>query len=262
MIVVALGAALGGQSVRGDSDVPSRESAGPPASARVSQHVAALQGEQLISTGTAPPTMHDFLENVLTDVAAYWTTVWDASGRPEPTVNHAFPAAGESAPMACAPGSSDDATAGYCTLDDQIIISQQAATELTLGLWRANADPDTGKPSGDFSAAFAVAHEYAHNLQDELGLLPRADTGQLYPTYKTELQADCWAGVWAKSADNAGILEPGDIDEGVQTATLLGDYSTDSAQHHGTPKQRSDAFLMGYATGVESGCDPWLLGTY
>ncbi|MDQ0616758.1 neutral zinc metallopeptidase [Arthrobacter globiformis] len=233
------------------------------------QQYEARQGERLrsnLSSETiSTATMYDFLRTVLEDVHSYWAGVWTGAAYAPPTVKYLFPLPGESYPSEC--GASDDKTAGYCTLDDTITFSQAMATEIWNGRIKANRDPETGVSSGDFSVAFAVAHEYAHNLQRELGLIPLDPRDprepEIYPVYKTELHADCWAGVWANSAYYKGYLQGTDVEEAQQAGRLVGDYSFDKPQrHHGTPQQRVDAFMTGYNTGTPTSCDPWLLNDY
>lgn len=206
------------------------------------------------STGT----MEDFLVFVITDVDAYWSDVWEDEGEPEPQVTYAFPATGESVTSQC--GTSDDLSAYYCTIDDQIVVSQSLAASIWEGSIAANTDGDMQYETGDFSVAYVVAHEFAHSLQAELGIL-QPDV-LVYPTVRTELHADCWAGVWANDADYEGILDDGDIEEALQTTLDLGDYAVDHPLHHGTPEQRSDAFMVGYQSGIPDDCEPYLLGEY
>ena len=203
-------------------------------------------------------TMADFLVFVITDVDAYWSAVWEEAGIPEPQVNYAFPGTGESVSTLC--GYSDDLSAFYCPVDDQIVVSQSLAGRVWDGTLAANQDGTKTHETGDFSVAFVVAHEFAHSLQAELGIL-RPDV-LVYPTVRTELHADCWAGVWAESAEFNGILDQGDIEEAAQTALDVGDYAIDDPTHHGTPDQRSQAFLTGYDRGEAGGCDGYLLGEY
>jgi predicted metalloprotease len=106
---------------------------------------------------------------------------------------------------------------------------------------------------GDFAVAVVVAHEYAHNIQAELGIF-----GGGFATYKTELQADCWAGIWANSAYAKGILDPGDLEEGLELARQIGDYDSRDEGHHGTPEQREAAFSSGYESGNPITCNQWL----
>jgi predicted metalloprotease len=179
--------------------------------------------------------MCDFMKYVFEDVHSVWTGVWTSAGYPEPQTTYSFPGPGEVVVWGC--GQSNDATAAYCPIDDHLVISQVVATEIWEGVHRTNPDPDSGFPAGDFSVAYAVAHEYAHHLQDELGLVPSSETEpRRFPVYKRELHADCWAGVWAKNFEDE--------------------------QFHGTPEQRRDAFLTGWNSGVPVECDTYLLGDY
>ena len=94
---------------------------------------------------------------------------------------------------------------------------------------------------GDVAAYYAVAHEYGHSVQNHLGLFERR-----VPTMMLELQADCLAGIFFAAADQVGALEPGDLEEGIFTAKISGDYAYNDPEHHGTPKQRVKAFLKGF----------------
>lgn len=222
----------------------------------------AAQEQQLQSTGDTVAAMSSFLTMVTADVDKYWTKVWQEAGYPAPYVTVFYPGPGETMMDPCDKRMTTDQDAFYCSVNDTIVISQVMATEIWNGQVKGNTDPTTGNPSGDFSVAFAVAHEYAHNLQTELGILPTDPAARTYPTYKTELHADCWAGVWANSAFAEGILEAGDIEEAIQTAMLTGDYEFNDPGHHGTPEQRSKAFMTGYNSGIPASCDPWLTDSY
>lgn len=226
----------------------------------------AAPGEQLSSsngTNSSGYTMHDFLTYVMTDVDKYWSGVWSQAGYQEPYVNYVLPGPGESTWDKCSGQMEGSDAAHYCFVDDRIVIGQEMARKIWEGSLKVNEDPDTGQAAGDFSVAYVVAHEYAHSLQSELGIVPNAqDRKRRYPTYKTELHADCWAGVWANSAYAKGLLEAGDVEEGIKTAQDIGEYDFTDAQHHGTPLQRADAFLDGYNIGVPSACDPFLTEDY
>lgn len=206
--------------------------------------------------------MSSFLAMVITDIDKYWTRVWQEAGYPPPYVNVIFPGPGEKIVNPCHNRMTSDQDAFYCGVNDTIVISQVMAAEIWNGQVKANTDPATGNPSGDFSVALVVAHEYAHNLQTELGILPTAPAAPTYPVYKTELHADCWAGIWANSAYYEGILEAGDIEEGIQVMMLLGDYAFNDPGHHGTPEQRSKAFMTGYNSGLSGSCNSWLMDSY
>jgi uncharacterized protein len=231
------------------------------------QEYEAKPGESLQSGATvgnvSPATMLDYLGAALQDVHGYWSGVLTGAGYPAPAVDYYFPVPGESYPTKCSP--SDDTSMFYCSLDDTIVFSQAIAAEVWNGQVKANQDPETGIASGDFSVAYLVAHEYAHNVQTELGLIGDTEEELMnppYPVYKTELHADCWAGVWANSAYYKGYLEGSDVEEAQQATRLIGDYQFANPKHHGTPQQRLDAFTMGYNSGAPSSCDPWLLNDY
>jgi predicted metalloprotease len=209
-------------------------------------------------------TMDVFLTYVLEDVDRYWSGVWSAAGHAEPQVGYVFPGPAEPVSDACSQtGIAASNAAAYCPLDDKIVVTQAFAQEIWNGRVRANSDPSTGQATGDFSVAYVVAHEYAHSLQAELGLIRTSeDTAALFPTYKTELHADCWAGVWANSAYYTGKLEPGDVEEAIATAALIGDYAFAEEGHHGTPAERQNAFTTGYTQGVPAACDVFLTSDY
>ncbi|MEL4894416.1 neutral zinc metallopeptidase [Crocosphaera sp. Alani8] len=94
---------------------------------------------------------------------------------------------------------------------------------------------------GDSAGYFALAHEYGHSVQRHLGLLDASRS-----IMEIELQADCLAGTFFAVSDELGILEPGDLKEGVTTAMMTGDYDYEHTNHHGTPRQRARAFLSGF----------------
>ena len=123
---------------------------------------------------------------------------------------------------------------------------------------------------GDFAAAYVIAHEVAHHVQNELGILPKVNyrrqaAGQAEAnalTVRLELQADCLSGVWARSV--SGLMEDGDLNEALNAAKQIGD---DTLQRnagrvpqphtftHGTSEQRQRWFGIGYKSGDPSACD-------
>ncbi|WP_300546785.1 neutral zinc metallopeptidase [Roseovarius sp.] len=123
---------------------------------------------------------------------------------------------------------------------------------------------------GDFAAAYVIAHEVAHHVQNELGILPevnrrrqaagQADANAL--TVRLELQADCLSGVWARAVD--GLLEPGDLEEALNAARMIGDDHLQKRAGqvprphtftHGTSAQRARWFRRGYEGGDVARCD-------
>lgn len=123
---------------------------------------------------------------------------------------------------------------------------------------------------GDFAAAYVIAHEVAHHVQNELGILPKVNAARQQAsqieanalTVKLELQADCLSGVWARAV--GGMLEPGDLEEALNAARQIGD---DTLQRnagrvpqphtftHGTSEQRQRWFATGYESGDPNDCD-------
>ena len=126
---------------------------------------------------------------------------------------------------------------------------------------------------GDFAAAYVVAHEIAHHVQNELGILGKANTIRRQVSQsesnqisvRIELQADCLSGLWARYAEaRFGSIEPGDLEEAVNAARQIGD---DTLQRnagrrpnphtftHGTSEQRQRWFAQGYKNPTIPSCD-------
>lgn len=123
---------------------------------------------------------------------------------------------------------------------------------------------------GDFAAAYVIAHEVAHHVQNQLGILGQVNqrrmaVGQAEAnalTVRLELQADCLAGLWARAVD--GLLEPGDLEEALNAAKQIGDDTLQKRAGrvpqphtftHGTSEQRMRWFTTGYQTGRVHDCD-------
>ena len=144
----------------------------------------------------------------------------------------------------------------YCPTDKQIYIDPAFFNELSRRF---------GAP-GDFAQAYVIAHEVGHHIQDLEGTLDKAQTAQA-SMGKTqgnavqvgvELQADCYAGVWAA---RSGALEQGDIEEGMRAAEAIGDDMLTKGQvspdnfTHGTSEQRMNALRTGLQSGQPSACN-------
>jgi uncharacterized protein len=214
------------------------------------------------SPGSAQPqTMDAFLTAVTEDVDTYWTQQFKAAGLAEPRVGYDWIPAGETVSSVCGDdnGTLGDSAAAYCPGDDTIYISQKFATDIYDGALNQalpGSSQGFGRAIGDFSVAYIVAHEYGHEIQDELGVFDKY--GQQLPTMAFELQADCYAGTWAKSASDAHRLEDGDVQEALDAALAVGDFDTSSPGHHGTPEQREEAWTTGFDAGNPSSCDTYL----
>jgi uncharacterized protein len=218
------------------------------ATAKADPVVATTSGAHGLILGSKdsaqPENMEQLLTGVIKDVDAYWTQTFSDAGLPEPKVTYKWIAAGQTAASACGDedGTLGDSAAAYCPGDDTIYISQKFATDIYIGALDhalPGSSQGYGRTIGDFAVAYIVAHEYAHQVQDELGLFER--DGQRLPTMAFELQADCYAGTWAKSAYQANRLESGDVQEALDAARAVGDFEAGNPGHHGTPEQREEA---------------------
>lgn len=127
--------------------------------------------------------------------------------------------------------------------------------------------------SGDFAQAYVIAHEIGHHIQTLLGISAKVIAEGKYlnkhqrnaVSVRQELQADCFAGIWANNAHRArNILESGDIEEGLNAASAIGDdrlqkqsqgYIVPESFTHGSSKQRVHWFKKGLTSGRISDCD-------
>jgi uncharacterized protein len=140
---------------------------------------------------------------------------------------------------------------------------------LDIGFFR-ELDRNFGAP-GDFARAYVLAHEIGHHVQTLLGTNDAvqresrenpSERNEL--SVRLELQADCYAGVWAASVYARGVLEPGDVDEGLAAAAAVGDDRIQQQTQgridpesftHGTSEQRATWFRAGFASGDPDACD-------
>ena len=203
---------------------------------------------------TSPQEIDTYLTTVLTSIDAYWTKTLKASGLREPHVSYVWVPVGRAVQTGCGTPAGAEA-AFYCPSDDTIYVS----VELAARIWEGVASNLPGQNAGyghavgDFGLAYVVAHEYGHNIQQELGL------GEVDPrtgVEPLELQADCMAGLWGNSVYRAGKLHPGDVQDAISTVMAVGDFDLNNPQHHGTPEQRRAAWLIGYRSGDPARCGP------
>jgi predicted metalloprotease len=203
-----------------------------------------------------PTTIDAFLTELLKDIDRYWTTTFRTAGLPEPQVRYSWVEPGGAILTGCGVPA-DDRAGLYCSADDTIYVAQQFASDLYRGLAEGlpGESAGYGRAAGDFAVAYVLAHEYAHNLQSELGIFDNSVTASAKPY---ELHADCLAGTWAHSVYEKGLLEPGDLEEATNAALAVGDFDVGNAQHHGTPQERRDALLLGFNSGEPSQCSQYL----
>lgn len=150
----------------------------------------------------------------------------------------------------------------YCPADQKIYIDLDFFYDLAK---RHNA-------AGDFAQAYVIAHEVGHHVQHVLGVLEQSQAAKSRGSkieankisVKTELMADCFAGLWAKDVDQKGLLEQGDIREALNAATQIGDDRLQQQAHghvvpdsftHGSGEQRYAWFERGYKTGDINACN-------
>jgi uncharacterized protein len=241
---------------------------------------ALLNGAQILAggsstqqTGPAPPVVAGtptdptgkFVAQVLGDIEDRWKEIFSANGRvyhpPRLRLFQHF----EKTPCAAALPAMGPF---YCPRDQRIYLDLSFFDDLEYkfgGCSSSNACK--------FSEAYVIAHEVGHHVQDEYGLLPRVMAQQASASkieqnrlqVRVELQADCYAGVWANRAQKThNFLDPGDVDAALQTASAIGDdrlqkqaqgYVVPDAFTHGTSEQRKRWFLTGFNTGKPEACD-------
>lgn len=208
----------------------------------------------------ADDTMARFVSTVLADTEDVWKQLFSQGGATyrEPRLALFRGAIG----TACGQG---QAAMGpfYCPADQKVYIDLNFYETLKTRL---------GAP-GDFAQAYVIAHEVGHHVQHQLGITNRVDAmrgrasqaEQNAASVRLELQADCFAGVWAYHAQNARqILEQGDVEEAMNAAARIGDDALQGSRGgavvpesftHGTGAQRQRWFATGLKTGSVKACD-------
>lgn len=201
--------------------------------------------------------IHRFSCTVLADTEDTWNKVFAASGQryPEPTLVF-YAGLGQSG---C--GTAQSATGPfYCPADRKIYIDTSFFEQLQQQLGAG----------GDFARAYVIAHEVGHHVQTVTGLAEqiRREQARVGKTkgnalqVRMELQADCYAGMWARTVQH--LLEAGDIEEALTAANAIGDdrlqrqsqgYAVPDSFTHGTSAQRMAWFRRGYESGNPADCD-------
>jgi predicted metalloprotease len=200
----------------------------------------------------------DFLSFVVGDLQKFWAADFQKAGRDfAPTQLVVFRG---QADTGCGPGS---AATGpfYCPLDRKIYVDPGFFHELAVRF----------QAPGDFAQAYVLAHEYGHHVQTLTGVTQQVDTASRENpdvrnalSVRVELQADCLAGVWAHSTFERGLLEQGDLEEGLNAAASVGDDRIQAETTgrispetftHGTAQQRAGWFKRGFDDGDATACD-------
>lgn len=203
----------------------------------------------------------DFVSVVLADTEEIWTRAFqDQLGRSyRPATLVLFK---DGTRSACG-GASEATGPFYCPADRKVYLDTAFFTTLTRRLGA----------NGDFAAAYVVAHEVGHHIQNELGILGQANELRQQVSeqesnaisVRIELQADCLSGIWAReAAQTLGVVERGDLEEAVNAARQIGDdtLQRNAGQRpmphtftHGTSEQRSRWFMTGLQSGQMADCD-------
>lgn len=189
--------------------------------------------ETPVSTTADEERRVDFVSFVLDDVQATWPRLLGDRYREAQLV--LFRGATRSA---CGVGQSEMGPF-YCPADQKVYLDLEFFDQL---------DARFGAP-GDFAQAYVIAHEFGHHVQHLLGVerqvrgLQRARPGEANAlSVRMELQADCFAGLWGHASARRGLLEPGDVEEGLQAAASIGD---DTLQRQSSGQVRAESFTHG-----------------
>lgn len=209
--------------------------------------------------GPLADDMGKFVSGVLADTEKTWGTLFAQLGRQykEPTLV-LFTGA---TPTACGTGK---AAMGpfYCPLDQKVYIDLAFYQQLR----------DRFRAPGDFAQAYVIAHEVGHHVQNQLGIMEKMDQvrSRMNPqqanalSVRLELQADCFAGVWAHHAGNRNLLEAGDVEEALRAASAIGDDTIQRQTQgrvvpdsftHGSAEQRQRWFMTGMKSGQLAACN-------
>lgn len=141
----------------------------------------------------------------------------------------------------------------YCPLDGTIYIDETFFDELTSKL---------GAQGGDVAEAYVISHEVGHHVQNLLGRLEKRGSNE--DSIAIELQADCYAGIWAHSLRDENVFETGEIQEAMDAAAAVGDdriqekvtgQVNPETWTHGSSEERVRWFTKGYETGDVRQCD-------
>jgi predicted metalloprotease len=212
-----------------------------------------------VPTSGEQAELRDFVGVVVKETEDLWTGVFQASGETYPAPKVVL--FSNQVDTAC--GSADSSTGPfYCPGDEKVYIDLSFYDQLR---------EQFGAP-GDFAQAYVLAHEVGHHIQNITGVLPEfnqrrqsmsQEEANAY-SVRVELQADCYAGVWANYAGQEDLLDNGDVEEALNAANQIGDdtlqkrmqgFAVPKTFNHGTSAQRKTWFERGYSSGNPSDCD-------
>ena len=195
---------------------------------------------------------------VVNSVQKFWNGVFQRSGRQYRYVDTVF--FNDQVDTGCGLATSQVGPF-YCPHDQLVYIDLGFFDELSSRF---------GVENSAFTQAYVIAHEYGHHVQDQLGVLDRIGNDRQGPesrAVRSELQADCYAGVWASHAVETGLVEQltqADVNDGLDAAAAIGDDRIQQQTQgqvnpetwtHGSSEQRRRWFSQGYEKGKPAVCD-------
>jgi predicted metalloprotease len=196
-------------------------------------------------------TLAEFSKVVFTDVDRTWASMFERAGRADEYRQPTLVLFSQGTQSACG-GASAAVGPHYCPADERIYLDLSFFRELR----------DRFGASGDFAHAYVIAHEVAHHVQNVLDVMNRVENRE--DSIRLELQADCLAGVWAYTAEQRELLDPGDVQEGLDAAAAVGDDRIQQRTQgridpeswtHGSSEQRMRWFTRGMNNGDPAACD-------
>ncbi len=218
-------------------------------------------------TGAPSDDMGRFVSAILGSSEVQWKQIFEKAGqRYRPPTLVMF--SGATRADAC--GMAQSAMGPfYCPPDSKIYLD----TSFFRDIERRFRGCDTGSKACQFSQAYVIAHEVGHHVQNQLGILTKVqqmqrsvgkpEANQLQ--VRVELQADCFAGVWAHHSDQQWkIIQPGDVEAALKTAAAIGDdrlqkqsqgYVVPESFTHGSSEQRQRWFQIGLKQGTVGACN-------
>jgi uncharacterized protein len=226
-----------------------------------SSYAPASQQGAVAGKSTLDPNIERFSRQVLASTEDVWASLLQPKGIRYVPTNLVFYSRGYRS--GC--GEAQSAMGPfYCPTDKKIYLDTEFFSELSQRF----------QAPGDFAEAYVIAHEVGHHVQDLMGTLGQAEQQQGRSSttqgnaiqVRIELQADCYAGVWAANAKNPegqSVMGPGDFEEGMRAAEAIGDDTLQRQTQgtvvpdsftHGTSAQRMSALRTGYQAGNPDAC--------